>query len=336
MKNVLLLGTLALAGAASAAPKISAQSIIVNPVQADLNVKVWTNKDPSGSGTPDYRVGERVTLYTSVSKDAYVYLFNVNPDGSIDQILPNRYTSGANFLKTDTVKQFPAPGDNFTFDIAGPAGLNKVLAVASQTPLNLDQISQFKSDQGGFATVNVRGQQNLAQALSIVVNPIPQNSWTTDVAFYNTVTAQAPAPRTGSITLNSNADGANVYLNDRLVGQSGGTFTGLPAGNYRVRVSAPGYGDYTTTLALRAGASLNLSVTLQEQRVNLTVRSNVEGAQVFVNGRESGTIRGGSATLNLQRDNYQIVVIAPGYRANLTTVQVRSGGTLTLNLNRAP
>lgn len=336
MKNLLIIGTLALAGAASAAPKISAQSIIVNPVQADLNVKVWTNKDPSGQSSPNYRVGENVTIYTSVSSDAYVYLFNVNPDGSIDQILPNRYTSGDNFLKANTVKQFPAPGDDYTFTIAGPAGQNKVLAVASQGQLNLDQISQFKSDQGGFATVNVRGQQNLAQALSIVVNPIPQNSWTTDVAFYDTVTAQAPAPRGGSITLNSNATGANVYLNDRLVGQVGSTFTGLPAGNYRVRVSAPGYSDYTTTLALRAGASLNLNATLQEQRVNLTIRSNVDGARVFVDGRESGTIRGGNLTLTLQRGDYEVAVIAPGYRANVTTAQLRSGGTLTLNLNRTP
>ncbi len=334
MKNLLIIGTLALAGAASAAPKISAQSIIVNPVQADLNVKVWTNKDPGGQASPNYRVGERITLYTSVSNDAYVYLFNVNPDGSIDQILPNRFTSGGNFLRANTVKQFPAPGDSYTFDISGVAGQNKVLAVASETALNLDQISQFKSDQGGFATVNVRGQQNLAQALSIVVNPIPQNSWTTDVAFYNTVTAQSA--NNGSITLSSNASGANVYLNDRLVGQSGSTFTGLPAGNYRVRVSAPGYGDYTTTVALRAGATLNLNVTLQEQRVNLTVRSNVDGARVFVNGRESGNIRGGNLTLTLTRGDYEIAVIASGYRANVTTAQVRSGGTLTLNLNRAP
>lgn len=181
--------TLGLFGTAHAAPKITAQSIIVNPVQTDLNVKVWTDKSASTSQVPNYTPGERIRLYTQVNRDAYVYLFNVDPQGQVDLILPNRYAGGANFVKANTVKAFPDSGDQFTFDIAAPYGLNKVLALASLTPLNLDQIASFKGSQSKFATVNVRGQQQLAQALSIVVNPvaqpIPQDSWISAVAYYN-------------------------------------------------------------------------------------------------------------------------------------------------------
>lgn len=180
-------------GAASAAPKISAQSIIVNPVRSNLGVRVWTDRDPGGNGTPGYQVGDHIRIYTSVSQDAYVYLFNVNPDGSIDQILPNRYASGANFVKANTTKVFPGSGDGFTFDIAGPYGVNKVLALASETPLNLDRISQFRSGQP-FADVNVRGQNNLAQALSIVVNPVAQDSWVTDTAYYSVARPSTVTP----------------------------------------------------------------------------------------------------------------------------------------------
>ena len=189
MHKLLTAATLLLGlSVASASPKISAQSIIVNPIEPTLNVNVWVDRDQSGRGTPDYLIGDRIRVYTSVNNDAYVYLFNVNPDGSVDQILPNRYASGGNFVKANTVKVFPGPSDSFTFDIAGPYGLNKVLALASRTPLNLSQVSQFKSGQA-FATVNVRGQENFAQALSIVVNPIPQDSWVTDTAYYNVARA---------------------------------------------------------------------------------------------------------------------------------------------------
>ncbi|AWN24697.1 S-layer protein [Deinococcus irradiatisoli] len=174
---------------AQAAPKISAQSIIVNPVPASLSVQVWTDRDSSGTQTPNYVPGDKIRLYTRVSRDAYVYLFNVDPNGQVDMILPNRYAGGANFVKANTVKAFPAPGDPFTFDIAAPYGLNKVLALASLTPLNTSSIASFTNSQSNFAVSNVQGQQQLAQALSIVVNPvenpIPQNSWITDVAFYN-------------------------------------------------------------------------------------------------------------------------------------------------------
>ncbi len=192
-------------GSASAAPKISAQSIIVNPVQTSLSVKVWTDRDSSGTQTPNYYVNDRIRIYTSVNQDAYVYLFNVDPNGKVDLILPNRYAGGANYVRAGTVKAFPSSQDRFTFDIAAPYGLNKVLALASKTQLNLNDIATFQSQsgqpaqQGGFADVKVQGQQQLAQALSIVVNPVPQNTWITDVAYYNVAqgygsTNTQPAP----------------------------------------------------------------------------------------------------------------------------------------------
>lgn len=181
-----------LSAPAHAAPKISAQSIIVNPLPASLSVQVWTDRDSSGAQVPNYVPGDKIRLYTRVSSDAYVYLFNVDPNGQVDMILPNRYAGGANFVKANTVKAFPAAGDQFTFDIAAPYGLNKVLALASKTQLNTSSIASFRNTQDKFATVNSNAQgssQQLAQALSIVVNPvsnpIPQDSWITDVAYYN-------------------------------------------------------------------------------------------------------------------------------------------------------
>ncbi|MGY2896119.1 DUF4384 domain-containing protein [Deinococcus sp. UYEF24] len=178
-------------GTAAAAPKISAQSIIVNPVQTSMTVKVWTDRDTSGTQTPNYYVNDKIRIYTSVNQDAYVYLFNVDPNGKVDLILPNRYAGGANYVRAGAVKAFPSSQDRFTFDIAAPYGLNKVLALASKTQLNLNDIATFQTQnsqaaaQGGFADVKVQGQQQLAQALSIVVNPVPQNTWISDVAYYN-------------------------------------------------------------------------------------------------------------------------------------------------------
>lgn len=198
--NKLILAALPalLLGAAGAAPKISAQSIIVNPVQSALKLSVWTDRDPTGQATPAYRTGDKIQVFVSPSKDAYVYLFNVQAGGQITQILPNRY-SGEAFVKANTIKAFPGTGDKFTFDIAGPSGIDKVLALASSTPLNLSQISSFKSTQDTFATVSVSGQDGLAQALSIVVNPVKDDSWVTDTAQYavtavQPVAAPAPAP----------------------------------------------------------------------------------------------------------------------------------------------
>ncbi|MFB9990802.1 DUF4384 domain-containing protein [Deinococcus oregonensis] len=204
MKHVLM--TLALLGGASTAvaQTITSQSIIVNPVVSPLKVNVWTAKDTTGTKTPTYIAGDRIVLNVKTTQDAYVYLFNVDQRGNINLILPNKFASGANFIKANTTKSFPGKEDKFTFDIAGPAGLNKVLAVASTDELNLDDIAQFKEDQQtGFATVTIKGGQNgLAQALSIIVKPLESKAWVTDVAQYqiSATVATPPVPVVSTTT----------------------------------------------------------------------------------------------------------------------------------------
>jgi uncharacterized protein with LGFP repeats len=183
-KNALLTATLllGLSTAAAAAPRITAQSIIVNPYQGNLNVQVWTNRDQSGQGNPRYAIGEKVSVAVKATQDAYVYLFNVNADGQIDLFFPNGYESN-NFVKAGVTKRFPGQNGKYSLSVGGPEGQDKLLALASHTPLNIDQIASFAGSQG-FAQVGLSGQDNLAQALSIVVAPLPQEGWSTDTAYF--------------------------------------------------------------------------------------------------------------------------------------------------------
>ncbi|KEF33798.1 S-layer protein [Deinococcus sp. RL] len=338
MKKLLMIPAAMLLSTAAAAPRISAQSIIVNPTQPDLSVSVRVNKDSSGSGNPTYRVGENITISTTVNRDAYVYLFNVDANGEVTQILPNRL-GGENFVKANTTVTFPRPGANFTFTVGEDLGLNKVLALASLTPLNLDQLSTFKSQQDQFATVNARGQNQLAQALSIVVNPIPQNSWVTDTAFF-TVVSQNPV-QTGSLFVGTNVANATVILNGQRLGTANATFSNIRPGTYPVRVQAPGYRDYTTTITIRAGVTTNLNVDFAQvvtpapapapNQYTLAIRSNVTGARVFIDGREVGTIQNGGLNVTVARGSREVVLIAPGYRTFVNTYNVTSNAQITIN-----
>ncbi|MBZ9715127.1 DUF4384 domain-containing protein [Deinococcus multiflagellatus] len=341
MKKLFLIPAAMLLSTAAAAPKISAQSIIVNPTQPDLSVNVRVDKDTSGNQNPAYRVGDKISISTTVNRDAYVYLFNVNPDGTVDQILPNRLSED-NFVKANTTKVFPAPDDKFTYTVAGPIGQNKVLALASLTELDLDDISSFKSAQDQFATVNAKSQAGLAQALSIVVNPLPQNSWVSDTAFY-TVAARNPVS-TGSLFVGTNVQNATVILNGQRLGGANVTYSNLRAGTYPVRVQAPGYRDYTTTITIRAGSTTNLNVEFAQAvtpapvpapaQYTITLRSPVNGARVFVDGDEVGTIRNGVLNIRVSRGTHEIVVVAAGYRTFSNTYNVTQNGQITITPTR--
>lgn len=194
-----LLGLAASVAQASPA-KITAQSIIVNPVETKLNVEVWVNKDASGKANPTYRKGEQLSIGVKTNQDAYVYLFNVNANGSIDLFFPNKFEE-SNFMQAGVTRVFPTQNAKYSFTVGGPNGQDKVLALASTKELNLDDIARFAGDQG-FADVKVSGQENLARALSIVVNPLPADGWTTDVALFKIgagqATTPAPKPKPGS------------------------------------------------------------------------------------------------------------------------------------------
>lgn len=339
----LLAGTLATT--ASAAPKISAQSIIVNPAQPDLKVSVSVNKDAGGNAIPNYRVGEQISISATTNRDAYVYLFNVDARGNVDQI---RF-GDSNFVKANTTAVFPVADSGLVFNIGEDTGLNKVLALASLTPLDLSQISSFKSSQDAVASVNAQGQAGLAQALSIVVNPVPQNSWVTDTAFYN---VQAATPvRTGNFFVGTNVAGSTVILNGRTLGAANVTYTGITPGNYPVRVKAPGYPDFTTTVRIAENTTVNLNVEFAVRpapitapapvvstpvtgQVSFTINSALQGARVFIDGNEVGRTDRDGLTVLLSRGAHEVVMLAPGYRTYVNTVSLSNNTSLTINPTR--
>jgi len=178
----------------------------VNPVETKLDVQVWVNKDASGRGNPVYRKGERIDVGLRTNQDAYVYLFNVNANGVIDLFFPNNYEE-SNFVKAGVTRVFPARNAKYSLTVGGPNGQDKLLALASTRQLDIDDIATFAGNEG-FAEVQVKGQENLARALSIVVNPLPADGWVTDVATFRvgTVAQRAPAQggATGTVTTTPN------------------------------------------------------------------------------------------------------------------------------------
>ena len=279
--STLALVSSALTSAALARPLISAQSIIVNPIETALKVQVYTDRDPNGNSTPGYNVGDRIRLFVKPNQNAYIYLFNVDPSGKVDLVLPNKYSGGSNYVKANQTKAFPDSRDPFTFDISneGGYGVNKVLALASKKQLNINDIARFQSQSsssaGGFAEVRVTGEANLARALSIVVTPIPQDSWVSDTAFYtvlggtssNTTPPPQPAPGQGtsygSVNIVTNFNGAEIFINDRRYGRAPTTVADLAPGTYKVTVRARGFDDYTVTITVQSNQTASVTANFQ-------------------------------------------------------------------------
>lgn len=260
MKLILILSTL-LMGLALAQPNIvlSPQSIVVNPLPS-FNVEVSVNKDASGESSPSYAIGESISLSVRVTEASYIYLFDVRSNGVVDQILPNRLDAAGenNYLQAGETKTFPPQNASYSFTVDGPQGLDKVIAVASKTPLDTRQLADFRSNPD-FASSSL-SEASFADTLSIVVTPINQSDWVTDTALFY-VGAKPAVPAYGTLSITSSPSGAAAYVDNQYVGQTPVRF-GTRSGSHTVEVRLNAYDTFRTSVELAGGETRALDARL--------------------------------------------------------------------------
>ena len=129
-----------------------------------------------------------------------------------------------------------------------------------------------------------------------------------------------PLPREGTLVLEARPEGAEVYVDGRLVGRAPLSLS-LEAGLHEVRLLAPGYAEYRARVEVRPEETLRLSVELVPLRATLEVYVNVE-ARVFLDGEEVGRTRGGYLRLEVPFGEHELTLVAPGYRTLVQTLHV--------------
>ncbi len=310
---------LALAGA-----KISPQGIVVNPAPGKLRVKVWVDKDPAKLGRAQYRIGEPIRIYVSVTDDAYVYLFDVKPNGEINLFLPNRYDRD-NRMRAGEVRRFPPPGARYRFNVDGPPGEELVLAIATKRPLTSREIGDVERGE-----VRVRGLRSLSRALSIVVEPLPGDAWASDWARFYVVGSTPPPPpppppAQGTLEVDSSPRDAQVFLDGRYLGLTP-LVTSVRPGRHDLSVKKTGYQPYRAAVRINPGERLRVYARLvpEVQTGTLSVRSSPSGAKVYLNGAYRGRT---PLDLELRPGSYDLKLTYPGYAPWSKRVYVRPGQT---------
>ena len=240
---------------------VSPQSIVVNPLPA-FGVDVWVDRDPTGRAEPSYAVGESMEIGVRTTEDAYVYLFSVGASGEIVQIFPNRYDAGGrdHLVRAGTTRTFPPPGVRYGFVIEPPTGLAKVIAVASRGELDTRTLASFAGERDLMASSRL-GEEDFAQALAIVVRPLPQASWVTSTALYHV--GQRPVQGAfGTIAITSQPSRAEVFVDGTFAGFTPLRY-GARVGRYEVEVLAPGHERARQPVQVRPDRVVELDVTLR-------------------------------------------------------------------------
>ena len=102
-----------------------------------------------------YRDSERLTLFVTSSKDAYLKIYHVDVNGVAQLIWPNRF-GGSGKIKAGEALKFPGLNDKFQYVLGRPYGTEYIKAVASTKPFATME-ADFSDLQGSAVTAISRG-----------------------------------------------------------------------------------------------------------------------------------------------------------------------------------
>ncbi|MCD6135841.1 DUF4384 domain-containing protein, partial [Candidatus Bipolaricaulota bacterium] len=154
----LLVGLMLVPSLAHAQGAPTPLGIIPAPNPGGLSVSVWTDKQT-------YAVGENALIYFTVNQQAYIYIYDLQPDGVVRLVFPNAY-SQSNFVSAGT---HVLPNAGYKFLITAPTGLEKLQIFASLVPLNLTP-STYSEPYPQVSPQGIQGQ---------IMGITPQACWTT-------------------------------------------------------------------------------------------------------------------------------------------------------------
>ena len=125
--TLLLIGLLATSAVVGMQGPPSPLGIVPTPTPQPLTVNVWTDKST-------YTVGETMRVFFDVNQPAYIYLYDIQPDGVVRLVFPNAYSQN-NYVSAGNHVLPDSPSYHFT--VHEPAGVEKLQIIASVNPLTL-------------------------------------------------------------------------------------------------------------------------------------------------------------------------------------------------------
>ena len=221
------------------------QTIIIGPEESALDIDIRTNK-------PRYKPEETLRIHLELNRDAYVYIYNVRPDGRVRLLFPNGFARN-NYLTAGN-HTLPATND-YSLVVSEPLGVESLQAIASTTPLPIPDLSSQSLDEQAFPVLGQGIQEVKPDVEAIITETSPSEGWAS--AWTQFLVARSFS----HLRIDSQPKGAQVYVNGRLRGQSPVELVVEP-GEVNVVLRKSGFQVWSQELEVQAETQHELTVQL--------------------------------------------------------------------------
>ncbi len=143
-------------------------------------------------------------------------------------------------------------------------------------------------------------------------------------------------PSFGAIHITSIPTGADIFLDNLATGEkTNTTINNVAAGIHSVKLSLAGYVDYTDEIAVAAGQTAELNVTLAKATGSIQVNSTPTAAQVYLDATNTNKITNCLLT-RVEVGTHSIKLIKANYKEWEGNITVVENQTATINATLTP
>ncbi|MFC2095691.1 DUF4384 domain-containing protein [Candidatus Bipolaricaulota bacterium] len=134
----------------------------VSPDSGDpLSAFVWTMDSV-------FEIGDPIEIHLAVSRAAFVYLFDLQPDGLVRMLFPNAYSVN-NYLTTSVV----LPDGGYQLTAFPPTGIEELLVFASTNPLPIT----LGTPTDPFPLLAASPEAAIDQLVTLLASIDPTTTW---------------------------------------------------------------------------------------------------------------------------------------------------------------
>lgn len=259
----------------------------LGPEQSAFDLDVWVEPQ-------ELTVGDAVRIYARPSRDAYIYIFNVNPSGEVYPLIPSSREQD-NFVGRGQTLRLPRGNYRITADTVGTEYL---VAVATLRPINPESywIKRARELAELGRPLNSTAQEFLSRLEFAELKNYHYNAYAAKIVSF---TVQDPYySRLGNLQITSSPQGALAFVDGRHVGTTPCTARDLVAGYHEVTLVKEGYRTVVETVGVRSMETEYKSYPLTMLGTLLPVERVVFGPWRLVVTRErDGATRAFSADM---------------------------------------
>ncbi|MCJ7790747.1 MAG: PEGA domain-containing protein [Candidatus Atribacteria bacterium] len=265
---------------------------IINP-HPEFSLRLWLDKERGVTYAP----GERIKIFFQVSRDSFVTLYSYDTGGRGKIIFPNPY-SPHNLVKAGEVNTFEGQIDPST-----QPGIEYVLGFATTRPIPTGLIPELNKDYKAF-THQLKG----------IIQPLPPTDWVQGNLLSYVITPIIPPQSYGSISVNSNPKGAEIYLDDVYEGLTPLKLDNINLGQHGIKIVMSGYQEWASYISILPSQTTKVFADLMPQQSygSISVNSNPKGAKIYLDNvykgltpLKLGNINSGERDIKIVMSGYQ-------------------------------